>query len=34
MQHFVYKANLNVTASNKDMHYWMYFNYNERMTEK
>jgi len=22
VQHFLYKANLNVTISNKDIHYW------------
>jgi len=33
VQHSVYKANLIVTVSNKDMHYWKYFNSNEVMTK-
>jgi hypothetical protein len=32
VQHFLYKANLNATFSNKDIHCWSSFNYNERMT--
>ena len=33
VQHFLYKANINVTVSNKDINYWRCFNYNDGMTK-